>query len=121
MNQTASHSTLVKKIVKALRALPETDVLPLHGGPYMPAGTPDLLVVSQGFAIFLEVKTGKAKTSIAQDRQIERWERIGAAVFIIRDVDAAVELVKFAVNQEVFLWRVNPKKWRQPFEEDHAE
>lgn len=52
----------------------------IHGGPFQKSGVPDLLLVKNGLAVFLEVKRPGGKTSAIQDRRISEIRTVGGAV-----------------------------------------
>jgi hypothetical protein len=93
-----SHSNLCRKIQAAVNKLPRARCIRLHGSVYMPIGTPDLLIVIEGHAIFLEVKTGKAKQRISQTRQLLRWEKAGATCGVVRSFEDAMRVVELPVE-----------------------
>lgn len=69
-------------------------VTKLHGGPMQKAGLPDLLMLKDGRAVFLEVKQpglGKKSdpTLLQQRRMDEIRARGGCDCFVVRSVDDA--------------------------------
>jgi VRR-NUC domain len=53
------------------------------------AGVPDLGIIADGRAFFLEVKTAKGRLSDAQQEIIPKLEAIGAPVALVRSIDDA--------------------------------
>lgn len=88
MNEKA----IVEKIVKALRAK-GCWVTKLHGGPMQQAGLPDLLVVWQGRAIFLEVKKPGGEATKLQLHTIEKLREVGAVAAVVFSVDEAMKVL----------------------------
>lgn len=80
---TMKESAIQSKIMKWLNAQPETKAIKLHIGQYMPSGTPDILCVHQGKALFFEVKQpGESATKIQQLTHNE-WRTAGSLVFVV--------------------------------------
>ena len=57
-------------------------------------GFPDIAVFQQGRVLFLEMKFGKGKLSTAQVFRHAELEKVGCHVFVLRDLAAAIELVR---------------------------
>jgi hypothetical protein len=53
------------------------------------AGVPDLVIVGQGFAGFLELKAGKRNPSAAQVAFFAECDRLGIPCRIVRSIDEA--------------------------------
>ena len=66
----------------------------VHGGPYQPAGTPDLMGCLDGLYVSLEVKTPEGNLSRIQVVMIERLRRAGALVAVVTSVDEAIDAVR---------------------------
>ncbi len=64
-----------------------------HGGPFTPAGVPDLLGCIAGRMICLEVKQPGESPSILQVKTLERLGRAGAIVGVVTCVQDAVDLI----------------------------
>ena len=94
-------SRLTKKILDVLNRIPRTKAIKLHGSRYSVAGTPDLLVVSDGKALLLEVKTASGRTTPIQDVQLRQWRDAGALVATVRSVDDAVDVVLAPTVEDV--------------------
>jgi len=87
----------------------------LHGGPMQKAGLPDLLMLKDGKAVFLEVKRpGKGKASDATPLQQRRMEEIqrrgGCKCFVVHDVAEAESAL---VNGWTFCPPPSPKSARE--------
>lgn len=74
----------------------------------MKAGCPDLLVVHNGNAIFIELKTAKGRTSDAQNAAIERIEAAGSRVHVCRSLEDVIVVLKHRhgvkVNGNLAIW-----------------
>lgn len=71
----------------------------IHGGPYQPAGIPDLLLVKNGQAFFLEVKQpGKHPTPIQVRRMQEIETQAGAKCYVVTGVDEANEFMRLQAD-----------------------
>lgn len=68
------------RIVESIRRQFEIDgwiVIKIHGGPFQVAGLPDLLLLRNGVACFVEVKTPTGKVTKLQQHWIERIRAAG--------------------------------------------
>ena len=65
----------------------------LHGSQYQTAGDPDILIVCDGLAIFLEVKKPGGKPTRLQLQRIEEWKAAGAVAGVVRSLDDAKQLI----------------------------
>lgn len=61
--------------------------LKIHGGPMIEAGTPDILVVLDGRAYFLEAKVKPNKASPLQEQRIKEWLSAGARAAVVHSVE----------------------------------
>ena len=59
----------------------------LHGGPYMEAGVPDLIIVYRGNVLFAEVKVPGNSPTLHQSRQLNRLAGHGAMAMVVRTVE----------------------------------
>lgn len=64
------------------------------------AGVPDLLIISEGRAIFIELKAPKGRLSIAQHETALRLDAAGAPVYLCRSVE---EVARDLVTQGIVL------------------
>ena len=85
-------SSIVTSIVKELRKHGAM-VIKIHGDPYMPGGTPDLIGCASGRCFVLEVKRPGEKPRALQVQQLEKWRKAGAVVGVVTSVKEAVRLV----------------------------
>lgn len=89
---------LQQRIRKALeKEFPESWWFKQWGGPFTPAGIPDLLGCVEGFFFALEVKRPndtRSKTSEIQEETIADIRDAGGASTVIRSVDEAVDFVR---------------------------
>ena len=66
-------------------------VFKIAGGPYQTPGMPDLLLIKQGIARFLEVKTQSGRVTPHQQAKMAEIERYaGARCDVVRSRDEAV-------------------------------
>lgn len=85
VKQTPSERSIVSAIVRKANALEHTKAIKLHGGPYLQAGTPDVLVVHHGKAHWFEVKRpgrGREVTRLQRQR-LDEWADAGAVVAVV--------------------------------------
>lgn len=66
----------------------------VHGGPFTPAGVPDLAGVVLGRAVFVEVKLPGGRVSRIQTITQRRLASAGAIVAVATSVDEAVTQVR---------------------------
>lgn len=69
--------------------------LKVHGSPMQRRGIPDLLIINDGKAYALELKTSAGKVSAAQRHEMQRLARAGATVGVVRCLDDLVRLMLF--------------------------
>ncbi|HSG62293.1 MAG TPA: hypothetical protein VLA24_12765 [Pseudomonadales bacterium] len=86
--------TITNNIMKRLNALDNCKAIKLHGSPYTVKGTPDILCVCEGVAIFIEVKQPGNQPTPAQNHQLREWDKAGASCFVAYNADTALEVVK---------------------------
>lgn len=70
------------------------------GGPFQPAGVPDLIGVVYGRFAALEVKRSRKHTSLIQRRTLMRLRRAGAIVGVVRSVDEAIAQVRAGLDDD---------------------
>lgn len=70
-------------------------IMKIHGGPYQPAGIPDLLLVKEGRALWLEVKQpGKKPTAIQEQRMKEIFTTGGSPCYVVTSREEADRLMQ---------------------------
>jgi hypothetical protein len=69
-------------------------VVKLHGNKFQKVGLPDLLIIIDGKAIFLETKVGKNKTSKVQDSVIKELQQSGAIAEVVYSLDEVKAVFK---------------------------
>lgn len=73
----------------------------VHGGPYQPAGIPDLMLVKDGRVIWMEVKQpGKKPTPIQVRRMAEIEEQSGARCYVVTSMEQADEYLRDSSHSE---------------------
>jgi len=89
---------LESSIVAAIVRVAKADgwwVMKIHGGPYQLAGVPDLLLLKNGNAMFMEVKQpGKKPTPLQARRMAEIEREGGAACHVVTSKEQARELLE---------------------------
>ena len=85
-------SSIVTSIMRELRRRGAM-VIKIHGDPYMPGGTPDLIGCASGRCFALEVKRPGGKPRALQVQQLEKWRKAGAVAGVVTSVKEAVRLV----------------------------
>ena len=102
---------MVKRVVsRVLRTYADHSpyVLNVHGGPMQRVGVPDLLVVIDGLAVFLEVKFqrpgesaqhARGRASAVQLAQIDRLREAGATAAVILDEEEALAVIDGALKK----------------------
>jgi len=89
---TPRESSIVTFIIRELRRRGAM-VIKIHGDPYMPGGTPDLIGCAFGRCFVLEVKRPGEKPRTLQIQQLEKWRKAGAVVGVVTSVKEAIRLV----------------------------
>lgn len=98
-------SRLQQRIRAALEAaFPGSWLFKVHGGPFQPAGVPDLVGTVEGLFIGLEVKMPDGTVSPIQARTIEMIRAAGGIAEVVTSVEEAIAAVK----------GVEPFKAKQP-------
>ena len=87
-------SAIVSRIVKALKER-GCFVVKLHGGGMQRAGLPDLMIVYQGRAIFLEVKQPGEQATKLQEHTLDQIRQAGGIAAVVSSVDEALRLIHF--------------------------
>lgn len=111
-------SRLQKRIQQELvNRYPGIHIFKVHGGPFMPAGIPDLLASFLGRYIALEVKLPRSssKPSEIQLKTIERIRKSGGVAGVVRSVEEACWYVE--ASTKLGLYRIDPKTecWQTEF------
>ncbi len=90
-------SDIVRAILKYLKTVSDCFCWKEHGGMYGTAGIPDIICCYRGKFVAFEVKTEKGKTTALQDSIINKIQKCGGKVAVVRSVDdvkAVLEEVK---------------------------
>ena len=89
-----NHSELCRKIAEYLKTLPRCwFVRPVQFG-YSRRGVPDFIVCLDSNFLAIEVKVGRDKLSIMQDREMKDIFSAGGATVIARSLDDVKERLK---------------------------
>jgi len=98
-------STIVSKIARGLKGEfgPLIKFIKIHGDPYMPSGTPDLIGTLKGRAFVLEAKNEVYKPEPIQIAELEEWEEAGAIVGIVKSLAEAVVALNEPKQLEFYL------------------
>ena len=59
---------------------------------YSRSGLPDIILIKDGFAVGLEVKTDKGKQSENQKQIEKEWKEAGAEYWVVRSIDEVKNL-----------------------------
>lgn len=71
-----------------------------HGGPFTPAGVPDLIGCVEGCMCALEVKQPGEEASPVQRRRIAHLRRAGAISGVVVSVDEAIAMVRAGLTKK---------------------
>lgn len=88
-----TESALQKRVLEELKSEPGVRALRLTESPYLEAGTPDLLVVVEGRAVFVELKVEGEKPTPLQAYRGREWASVGALVGVARSLDEVLDLI----------------------------
>lgn len=94
-------SRLQLKIQKAIKKkYPDVFMFKHWGGPFSPAGIPDLIICLRGHFIAFEVKlpTDRSKTSKIQDETILDIQRAGGCACVVRSPEAALAILEGVID-----------------------
>ena len=81
-------TTITRKILKHLNAIPECRAIKLHMSQFGQRGTPDILCCRDGQTFFFEVKTPKRRwLEMMQGVQFKKWRAVGAKCHLVTGVD----------------------------------
>lgn len=86
---TQPESAIVKAILDALNALPQTYARKTHGNGYS-SGWPDIIGSHRGRMLALEVKQPGKDATPRQAHELAKWSLAGALVGVVHDVDEAM-------------------------------
>lgn len=90
---------LQQRIQERLRqTFPKIYIRKIHGGPFMPAGMPDLICCVFGHFIGLEVKIPGQQRSKLQLRESEEIYHAGGSCVQVTSPDEAVDAIAFALR-----------------------
>jgi hypothetical protein len=91
-----SEAEIVKKMLRALRALPKCAASKIHGDPYQEKGIPDIMGCFEGYAFVIEAKRPNKRGAVSpyQKVQLKRYKRAGARVGVATSVDEALAIAK---------------------------
>ena len=91
-NDAPLETTITKKVIAALNAIPNCLVKKHHGSPF---GHTELDIYGSvaGRAVFIEVKRPGGKPTPRQVKTIERWREVGAIAGVVTSADEAIALV----------------------------
>lgn len=88
----ATETSIVKRIGKALKRRGIWHEK-RHGDIYVRRGQPDLLVVIEGRAFFLEVKRPGQNATPLQLHRLEQCRKAGAVAEVVRSLDDVYEVL----------------------------
>jgi len=91
-----TEADLVKKIIKALRALPKTEAMKIHGDLYQERGIPDILCCRKGKFFAFEVKRPGKEKNVSKYQQLKllRIKEARGVALIISSVEEALKAVE---------------------------
>lgn len=78
-------SSITRTILKHLKAIPNSWVLKVAGGPHQRRGVPDILFVCKGKLFVFEVKQPSKKLALAQVREFSRLLGAGITPCVVHD------------------------------------
>ena len=105
-------SRLQLKIRHALeREFPASVWWKTHGGPFTPAGIPDLVGVVRGRMCAFEVKRPGHDATLVQTVTIERLTSAYAISCVVTSVDEAIEAVKYGLRPQFGDTRLSERFW----------
>lgn len=85
---------IVRRILRALNALPNAKAIKIHGGPYTESGTPDIHLTYRGWSYWLEVKQPGGTPTPIQWQRLKEWESAGATVAVVTSWEDVAHLLE---------------------------
>ena len=89
-----SESSVVRRILKALNALPRCRAVKTHGSVYGRRGTPDLDIVYHGQAYKLEAKRPGQEPTPLQRYEMRLWAEAGAITGVVTSPAEALAMLE---------------------------
>jgi len=81
-------TTIARKLLKHLNAIPRCRAIKLHMTQFGLRGTPDILCCRDGQTVFFEVKTPKRRRlDKMQGKQFRDWRTVGAKCYLVTGID----------------------------------
>ena len=81
-------TTITRKIMKHLNALPGCRAIKLHMDQFGVKGTPDILCCRNGQTVFFEVKVPeRRRLTMIQGKQFRDWRTAGAECHLVTGIE----------------------------------
>ena len=96
---TPREASIVRASMEFLRGVPRTFAMKMHGGAYSVVGTPDVLWIVAGRAIWFEMKCPGKKLTPVQEHVRRRLRRCGCEVHVVTSVDEVRQIAKGVQNE----------------------
>ena len=93
MADTELENSIVKKIMKYLKTLPDCFCWKEHGDMYGTAGIPDIICCIRGRFVAFEVKTHTGKTTKLQEHAIRKITECGGTATVVRSLEDVKEVL----------------------------
>ena len=89
MRESLLTAKIIAELRRRIRAGERLWFLKIHGGPFQRSGVPDLLIVRNGEALWVEVK-GDSDVTRLQAHTLGQLRRVGCRVLVARSVDDVI-------------------------------
>ena len=86
-------ASITKKILTHLNKLTETWAFKVHGGAFQTAGLPDVICITQGRVVFLEVKRPGGKVSPVQAAAHRKIHFARGHVFVVESLEQVIGVI----------------------------
>lgn len=84
---------IVSAILRYLRTIPQCFAWKTHGGPYSPAGIPDIIACVDGRFVGLEVKQPGGKLTLIQEATLRKITEAGGTAHMVTCVEDVSRIV----------------------------
>lgn len=90
-----TEAELVKKIIKALRMIPQCEAMKIHGDMYQERGIPDILVCYRGNFVAFEVKRPGKERNVSKFQHLKllKISKAGGVARVISSTYEAIDIL----------------------------
>jgi len=93
MSGRTSERAITARIMRAVKALPNSKIIKIHGSSYIESGTPDLIACVNGVMYCFEVKAPRKFSTPLQAKRLREWRNAGAVAEVVHSEDEVLEII----------------------------